>query len=34
MGRTIKGQVQLNGYLGDATNVWLTVETCQYDALV
>jgi protocatechuate 3,4-dioxygenase beta subunit len=34
MGRTIKGQVQLNGYLGDATNVWLTVEAYQHDALV
>ncbi len=34
MGRAIKGSVQLNGYTGDWSHVWLTVEAYQHDALV
>jgi hypothetical protein len=34
MGRSIKGSVQLSGYEGDLSQVWLTVEAYQYDALV
>ncbi|MFN7018997.1 MAG: carboxypeptidase regulatory-like domain-containing protein [Fimbriimonadales bacterium] len=34
MGRALKGRVQLEGYHGDVSSVWLTVEAYQYDALV
>lgn len=34
MGRMLKGSVQLEGYQGDLSNVWLTVEAYQDDALV
>ena len=34
MGRALKGRVQLEGYHGDVSDVWLTVEAYQYDALV
>lgn len=34
MGHRLRGRVQLDGYLGDPQQVWLTVEAYQHNALV